>query len=635
MQLAIANHGTHQFDSAMKGFKIASHIGLAAKDTLAMKVDGVERDLGFSIHESAAIEFITRESTDALELLRHDCAHVLAQAVKELYDDVQVTFGPAIENGFYYDFHRATPFTPDDFNAIEKQMRAIVKRDEKFTRHVWSRDEAVEFFQNQGETFKAEHIAAIPAEEELSIYQQGDWYDLCRGPHLPSTRYLGTAFKLLKVSGAYWKGQSDGARLQRIYGTCWRNEEELQAYLQHLKEVELRDHRRLGTQLGLFHTQEEAAGSVFWHPKGWTLYRLCVEYMRAMNSKYGYVEVNTPQMVDRRLWEKSGHWEKFRENMFTLEDDGDRVYALKPMNCPCHVQVFNQNLTSYRELPIRMSEFGHVHRNESSGALQGLLRVRAFTQDDAHVFCRPDQLIEESLAICRFVQEVYRDFGFENLRVRFSDRPDVRAGRDELWDKAELALRQACEAAQLETELNPGEGAFYGPKLEFVLADALGREWQCGTLQVDFVLPERLEATYIDSQSTKQHAVILHRAIFGSMERFIGILIEHYTGNFPLWLAPTQVAVASISERSEEWAKTVHDQLKGEFRSTCDIRSEKISYKIRELQLQKIPQVFVVGEKEAAQGTVNIRYFGQQEQQTLPIAEAIAQLRQASKPPHA
>ena len=560
-----------------------------AKQSIATKVDGALWDLDREIPSGAQIEIITKKSPEALELLRHDAAHVLAQAVKELYPDVQITIGPAIENGFYYDISSKKPFTPDDLVAIEKRMTQIVDRSDAFVREVWDRNKAADFFKSISEHYKAEIIRDLPENQTITLYRQGDFIDLCRGPHMPSTSYVGKHFKLMKVAGAYWRGDSNNEMLQRIYGTAWFSKQDLDDYLHRLEEAEKRDHRKLGPQLGLFHIQEEAVGSVFWHEKGWTLYRLLKNYIREKLEKDGYGEVNTPIMVDQKLWEASGHWSKFRENMFVVEDD-ERLLAVKPMNCPCHVQIFKQGIKSYRDLPLRMAEFGCCHRNEPRGALHGLMRVRAFTQDDAHIFCTPDQIVSETKKFCDLLKDVYKDLGFEKIRIKFSDRPEVRAGSDEIWDQAESALKEASEAAGLEFTLNPGEGAFYGPKLEFVLTDAIGRDWQCGTLQADFVLPERLGATYIAEDGSKKHPVMLHRAILGSFERFIGILIENYAGKFPVWLAPVQTVVTTITEKHNNYAEKICTQLKEKgIRCETDTRNEKISYKVREHSLPKNP----------------------------------------------
>ncbi|MED5351351.1 MAG: threonine--tRNA ligase, partial [Pseudomonadota bacterium] len=548
--------------------------------------------------------------------------------------ETQVTIGPSIENGFYYDFHRETAFSDEDLAAIEARMHEIVDRDEPIIRNVWSRDEAVAFYKKNNEPFKIELVEAIPASETVTFYQQGDFIDLCRGPHLASTGRMGHAFKLMSVAGAYWRGDSNRPMLQRIYGTAWRTEKELNAYLHMLEEAEKRDHRKLGKQLGFFHLQEEATGSVFWHPSGWTIYREIESYMRRRLEEGGYDEVKTPQLVDRVLWEASGHWDKFRENMFTAEAEDDRTLALKPMNCPCHVQIFRQGIKSYRDLPLRMAEFGSCHRNEPSGALHGIMRVRAFTQDDAHIFCTEDQITSESVIFCELLQSIYADFGFEDIRVKFSDRPEVRAGEDDVWDRAESALTDACDAAELETVLNPGEGAFYGPKLEFVLRDAIGRDWQCGTLQVDFVLPDRLDAEYVAEDGNRHRPVMLHRAILGSLERWIGIIIEQYSGRMPPWLAPTQVVVASITDSANGYAEQVTEAFRAAgMRASSDLRNEKISYKVREHSVMKVPYILAVGGREEEAGTVALRRLGSNEQQVIPMQEALAMLRGESLPP--
>ena len=558
----------------------------------------------------------------------------MAEAVLELYPETQVTIGPSIENGFYYDFHRETAFSDEDLAAIEARMHEIVDRDEPIIRNVWTRDEAVDFYKQNNEPFKIELVEAIPAGETVTFYQQGDFIDLCRGPHLASTGRMGHAFKLMSVAGAYWRGDSNRPMLQRIYGTAWRTEKELNAYLHMLEEAEKRDHRKLGKQLGFFHLQEEATGSVFWHPSGWTIYREIETYMRRRLEEGGYDEVKTPQLVDRALWEASGHWDKFRENMFTAEAEDDRTLALKPMNCPCHVQIFRQGIKSYRDLPLRMAEFGSCHRNEPSGALHGIMRVRAFTQDDAHIFCTEDQITSESVIFCELLQSIYADFGFEDIRVKFSDRPEVRAGEDDVWDRAESALTDACDAAELETVLNPGEGAFYGPKLEFVLRDAIGRDWQCGTLQVDFVLPDRLDAEYVAEDGNRHRPVMLHRAILGSLERWIGIIIEQYSGRMPPWLAPTQVVVASITDSANGYAEQVTEAFRAAgMRASSDLRNEKISYKVREHSVMKVPYILAVGGREEEAGTVALRRLGSNEQQVIPMQEALAMLRGESLPP--
>lgn len=563
-----------------------------------------------------------------LDILRHDAAHVTAEAVKELYPETQITIGPTIEDGFYYDFYREKSFTLDDLAIIEARMHDIVKRDEAIVREEWTREEAIAFFQKQGEHFKVELIEAIPEGETISLYRQGVFIDLCRGPHAASTGKLGHAFKLLKIAGAYWRGNSQNPMLQRIYGTAWGSSAELDAYLFRLAEAEKRDHRRLGREMGLFHLQEEAAGSIFWHPKGWTLYRLLEDYIRQKIKNAGYVEVRTPQLLSRKLWEASGHWDKFRSAMVTCEVE-ETALALKPMNCPCHLEIFKQGLKSYRDLPLRMAEFGSCIRYEPSGALLGLMRLRAFVQDDAHIFCTPDQILSETKTFCDLLREVYRELGFHDILVFFSDRPEMRAGSDATWDQAEEALRQGAQAAGLSYTLNPGEGAFYGPKLEFVLKDALGRKWQCGTLQVDFVLPERLSAYYIGVDGAKHRPVILHRAILGSLERFIGVLIEHYAGKFPLWLAPTQIMILPITNAQDGYGKEVLEAFsEAGLRAEVDLRNEKIGYKIREFSHQKVPILCVVGEKEVQSKSVALRRLGSPNQEILPLAHALSILKE-------
>lgn len=633
--ITLPDGSVRSFDAPVTPADVAADIGPGlAKAALLATVDGDEWDLTRPVDADAKMALITAKDDAALALLRHDCAHVMAEAVLELYPETQVTIGPAIENGFYYDFHRETAFSEDDLAAIEKRMHEIVDRDEAITRHVWTRDEAVAFYEKNNEPFKVELVAAIPADETVTFYKQGDFIDLCRGPHLPSTGKLGHAFKLMKVAGAYWRGDSDRPMLQRIYGTAWRTEKELNAYLHMLEEAEKRDHRKLGKQLNLFHLQEEATGSVFWHSKGWFIYREIEAYVRRRLEQAGYGEVKTPQLVDRTLWEASGHWDKFRENMFTAQSEDERTLALKPMNCPCHVQIFRQGIKSYRDLPLRMAEFGSCHRNEPSGALHGIMRVRAFTQDDAHIFCTEDQITAESVEFCALLQSIYADFGFTDVRVKFSDRPEVRAGDDATWDKAEKALTDACSAANLETTLNPGEGAFYGPKLEFVLRDAIGRDWQCGTLQVDFVLPERLDAEYVGEDGNRHRPVMLHRAILGSMERWIGILIEQYSGRMPNWLAPVQIVVASITDSANDYAEQVARTAEAMgLRVERDFRNEKISYKVREHSVMKVPFILAVGGREAEAGAVALRRLGSNEQTVLDMKEALAMLRDESLAP--
>ncbi len=634
VKLSLPDDSVREYDTPVTGANVAADIGPGlAKAALAVRIDGEMEDLSRLIEADCNFSIVTAKDDGALDLLRHDAAHVMAQAVQELFPGTQVTIGPSIENGYYYDFARDEPFSTDDFEAIENKMAEIVDQDLEFFREVWDRDEAIEFFKAKGEAYKAELIEAIPASDDVSIYRQGDWVDLCRGPHLPSTGKLGKHFKLMKLAGAYWRGNSDNEMLQRIYGTAWADKKQLKAYLNMLEEAEKRDHRRLGREMELFHIQEEAIGSAFWHPKGWQLYRTVQNYIRNRLEKAGYVEVNTPQLVNRSLWEDSGHWEKFRGDMFISEAE-DKILAIKPMNCPCHVQIFRHGTKSYRDLPLRMAEFGSCHRNEPSGALHGLMRVRAFTQDDAHIFCTEDQITEETKIFCDLLMSVYKDFGFEDVVVKFSDRPEVRVGDDATWDKAEKALTDAVNAAGYDYELNPGEGAFYGPKLEFVLRDAIGRDWQCGTHQVDFVLPERLDANYVGEDGEKHRPVMLHRAILGSFERFIGILIENYAGRFPFWLAPLQVVVATITDEAKPYAEKVLEALKDAgLHAEADLRNEKINYKIREHSVQKVPVILVVGAREAEENTVAMRRLGGKDQEILALETAIDTLRQEAVMP--
>jgi threonyl-tRNA synthetase len=633
--ITLPDGSVRKFDGAISGADIAKDIGPGlAKAAMAIRVDGVMKDLAFVITEDAAVAIVTAKDADALELLRHDAAHVMAEAVKELYPDTQVTIGPAIENGFYYDFAPKNSFTPEDLEKIEARMTEIVDRDEPIVRAEWERDTAVAYFRDRGEAYKAELIEAIPPGEPIGVYTQGQFTDLCRGPHLPSTGKLVKAFKLMKLAGAYWRGDSRNAMLQRIYGTAWPDDKQLKAHLTMIEEAEKRDHRRLGREMDLFHFQEEAPGAVFWHPNGWTLYRMLQNYVRGKLESSGYVEVNTPMLVDRALWEMSGHWEKFREHMFTSESDEEKVLALKPMNCPCHVQIYRQGIKSYRDLPLRMAEFGSCHRNEPSGALHGLMRVRAFVQDDAHIFCTEDQITSETEAFCALLLDVYKDLGFDEVTVKFSDRPPVRAGSDAVWDKAEKALTDATNAAGLETTLNPGEGAFYGPKLEFVLRDAIGRDWQLGTLQVDFVLPERLDANYVGEDGHKHRPVMLHRAILGSFERFIGVLVEQYAGRLPLWMSPVQIVVATITSEADDYAGEVAATLQAAgLRAEVDLRNEKINYKVREHSLAKVPAMLVVGGREAKDKTVAIRRLGGEAQEILALDVATARLKEEAKGP--
>lgn len=636
--LTLPDGRVRRYERAPSGADVASDIGSGlAEAALAIRVNGDLRDLSRALEEDAEVSIVTRKDDDelVLDLLRHDAAHVLAEAAKELYPDVQVTIGPAIADGFYYDFSREEPFTPEDLEAMEARMHEIVDRDEEVAREVWERGAAVDLFRSMGERYKAEIVSDIPDGEPVTLYRQGGFVDLCRGPHLPSTGKLGHAFKLTKLAGAYWRGDSRREMLQRVYGTAWRNDKELKSYLSRLEEAERRDHRRLGRELDLFHFQEEAAGMAFWHPKGWTLYRVVEAYMRRRLEAAGYVEVRTPQLVDRMLWEASGHWEKFRENMYTSESE-ERVFALKPMNCPCHVQIFNQRVRSYRELPLRMAEFGSCHRYEPSGSLHGLMRVRGFVQDDAHIFCAEDQIGSETRRFCDLLTGIYRDFGFEEVQARFSDRPDVRAGSDETWDKAEKALRDAVEEAGIQYTLNPGDGAFYGPKLDFELTDAIGRQWQCGTLQVDFVLPERLNAEYVGEDGGRYRPVMLHRAILGSFERFIGILVEHYAGGFPLWLAPVQAVVTTVVRDGDEFAGKVAKRLKAAgLRILLDVSAEKISYKVRRHSHAKVPAIVVIGKREAEDGSVSVRRLGSREQQNLALDAAVVRLGEEACAPGA
>ncbi|NNC63417.1 MAG: threonine--tRNA ligase [Gammaproteobacteria bacterium] len=626
--ITLPDGSTRDYPEPVTGLEIAASIGARLeKDAVALRVDGEFVDLSLELRDPASVEIVTRTSDAGLEILRHDAAHVMAEAVKELYPDTQVTIGPAIEDGFYYDFAREEPFTPEDLERIEARMREIVARDEAITRELWDRDEAVSFFGDQGEKYKAEIIASIPADEEISLYRQGEFIDLCRGPHLPSTARLGQAFKLTKLAGAYWRGDSRNEMLQRIYGTAWASEKDLKAYLHRLEEAERRDHRKLGRAMDLFHFQDEAVGAAFWHPNGWTLFQTLIGYMRDRQLDSGYREVNTPELMDRSLWEASGHWESFGEHMFTSHTADERTLAVKPMNCPGHVQIFRNELRSYRELPLRLAEFGKVHRYEPSGALHGLMRVRAFTQDDAHIFCTADQITSETGKVCDLLLGIYKDLGFDDILIKFADRPERRVGSDEVWDRAETALKDAMDALGLEYTHNPGEGAFYGPKIEFVLRDAIGREWQCGTLQVDFNLPGRLGATYIGDDGEKHTPVLLHRAIFGSLERFIGILLEHFAGKLPLWLAPVQAVVATITSDADAYALEVVEALeKAGLRAEADTRNEKINLKVREHALAKAPVLLALGKREVEERTVSIRRLGEKAQQVLPLDDAVAAL---------
>ncbi|HJD60119.1 MAG TPA: threonine--tRNA ligase [Rickettsia endosymbiont of Omalisus fontisbellaquei] len=631
INISFPDGSVKQFEKNVTAFEVANAISMSlAKAAMVAEINGELKDLSTVIENDCKLRILTAKDPECLEIIRHDAAHIIAEAAKELFPDIQVTIGPAIENGFFYDFAKDKPFTPDDVAMIEARMYEIVKRNEKITRELWDRDEAVEFFKSIGEHYKAEIIASIPAGEPITLYKQGNFIDLCRGPHAPSTSFV-KHFKLMKVAGAYWRGDSRNEMLQRIYGTAWATKEQLDNYLFMLEEAEKRDHRKLGKELDLFHFQEEAQGMVFWHDKGWSIYNTIEQYIRKKIRKNGYTEVKTPVLVDKSLWEASGHWEKFRDDMFALETD-DKTLALKPMNCPCHVQIFKQGIKSYRDLPLRMSEFGLCHRNEASGALHGLMRVRSLVQDDAHIFCAEEQITEETVSFCKLLTEVYKDFGFTDIKVKFSDRPETRAGSDEVWDKAENALKEAVEKAGFTYTLNPGEGAFYGPKLEFVLTDAIGRQWQCGTLQMDFVLPERLDASYIAASGEKKRPVMLHRAILGSLERFIGILIEEYAGKFPLWLAPVQVAVATITSDLNDYALEVQKALiDNGVRTDINISPDKINYKIREFSNQKVPMIAVIGKQEKENKQVTIRRLGTTEQEVLSVEQLIALVKEENE----
>jgi threonyl-tRNA synthetase len=623
------------YDKSVTGYDIAKDISISlAKKALAVQVNDDYKDLSLEINNDSKVKIITLEDDYALELLRHDSAHVMAMAVQQLYPGTQVTIGPVIENGFYYDFAREEPFTDEDLSKIEKKMVEIIDQDPKTRREVWERKKAIEHFKNIGESYKAELIDAIPGNEEISIYFHGDWHDLCRGPHLPSIGKIGKAFKLMKVAGAYWRGDSNNVMLQRIYGTCWKSKKDLDLYLHNLEEAEKRDHRKLGKTMDLFHFQEESPGAVFWHQKGWTLFQTLVDFMRKKQLEAGYQEVNTPEIIDRGLWEKSGHWEKFQEYMYTTVTPDERTFAIKPMNCPGHCQVYNQGLKSYKDLPLKLSEFGKVHRYEPSGALHGLMRVRSFTQDDAHIFCTEEQITEESVKVTKLILDIYKSFGFENVSLKYADRPEKRVGDDVVWDQAEKALLEAIKASNVDYTLNKGEGAFYGPKIEFVLRDAIGRDWQCGTLQVDLNLPGRLGSTYIDKEGKKKTPVMLHRALFGSLERFTGILIEHYAGKLPFWLSPVQVAILPINEEHHEYAKEMLNQLeKNLIRPIIDLRNEKINYKIREHSLAKVPILMICGSKEVQDKTITLRRLGKEDQQTAKFSEILSSLSQESQAP--
>ncbi|TPQ49483.1 threonine--tRNA ligase [Prosthecomicrobium hirschii] len=646
IQITFPDGAKREFQAGTTGLAVAESIAKSlAKKAIAVKLDGRLSDLRDPIVSDAHLQFVTREDPEALELIRHDCAHVMAEAVQELFPGTQVTIGPVIDNGFYYDFYRpGQPFTLEELGQIEKRMREIIARNKPFTKEVWSRDKARQVFADKGEAFKVELVEAIPADQDLKIYYQGDWFDLCRGPHMASTGQIGNSFKLMKVAGAYWRGDSTRPMLSRIYGTAWTNDADLAAYVHMLEEAEKRDHRKLGREMDLFHFQEEGPGVVFWHAKGWTIFQELIAYMRR-RLKGDYMEVNAPQVLDKVLWETSGHWGWYKENMFAVQSAGEdtedkRVFALKPMNCPGHLQIFKHGLKSYRDLPIRMAEFGVVHRYEASGAMHGLMRVRGFTQDDAHIFCTDDHMAAECLKINELILSVYADFGFEEIEVKLSTRPEKRVGSDELWDRAEAIMMQVLEqiaeesGGRIKIALNPGEGAFYGPKFEYTLKDAIGREWQCGTTQVDFNLPDRFEAFYIDADGSKKTPVMIHRAICGSMERFTGILIENYAGHFPLWIAPVQVVVATITSDADGYAETVRRRLMAAgIRAELDLRNEKINYKVREHSLAKVPVILVCGKREAEEGTVAVRRLGSNENRVVKFDEALAALIDEATPP--
>lgn len=648
--ITLPDGATRSYAPGTTGLEIAESISKSlAKAVVAAKIDGVLSDLSLPITVDCKLSLVKRDDAEGLELIRHDCAHVLAEAVQTLFPGTQVTIGPNIENGFFYDFARNQPFSTDDFAAIEKEMKKIVERGAAFTREVWDRKDAIAYFKNKGENFKAELIQDLPETESIKIYKQGDWLDLCRGPHMKTTKDVGTAFKLMKVAGAYWRGDSNKAMLTRIYGTAWRNDAELQAYLTQIEEAEKRDHRKIGKELELFHMQDESQGSVFWHPKGWTIWVALEAYMRRRLRDGGYNEVRTPQLMDSRFWEASGHWGKYRENMFVVPDvvpnteEGGKVFkeepkhfmALKPMNCPAHVQIFKQGIKSYRDLPLRLAEFGCCHRNEAHGALHGLMRVRQFTQDDAHIFCREDQIMEECVKFCELTKAIYKDLGFDSYTVKLETRPENRIGSDALWDKAEKGLEDALKKLDMPYILSPGDGAFYGPKLAFIIKDAIGREWGCGTIQLDFNLPERLDALYTAEDGSRQRPVMLHRAILGSIERWIGIMIENYAGKLPLWLAPIQCVVTTITSEADEYAKEVLKELQAKgIRAELDMRNEKINYKVREHSLQKVPYLFVVGKREAEERNVAIRQLGSDAQNIQNVDVAIEDLQNAARPPY-
>ena len=621
ISLKLPDGSKKKFASSIKGEEVAKSIGSSLlKSAVAISINGELRDLDYEIKKDSEVEIITKDSKAGIEILRHDAAHIMAEAVKTLYSNVQVTIGPPIENGFYYDFSKKDPFTPDDLKKIEKKMMEIINRNEPFKREVWDRKKAINYFKNQGELYKTEIIKEIPSKEEISIYRQGKFLDLCKGPHSQSTGKVGKFFKLIKLAGAYWRGDSNNEMLQRIYGTAWTTKKDLDNYLNILEEADKRDHRKLGREMNLFHFQEESPGSIFWHKKGWDIFMRLQNYLRKKQTEAGYQEINTPDMLDRSLWEKSGHWEKFKENMFTINTEDERIFALKPMNCPGCIQIFNQGIKSYKDLPIKMSEFGKVHRYEPSGAVHGMMRVRSFTQDDAHIFCTEDQITQECIELTNLILSIYKDFGFSNIKINYADRPKKRVGDDKIWDKSEKALLEAVKKTGVEYEINEGEGAFYGPKIEFVLKDAINREWQCGTVQVDFNLPERLNANFINEKGEKQRPVLIHRALFGSLERFLGILIEHYNGKFPFWLAPTQVTICTITEKFNDFGKSLFEKLNNIGISVeFDSRNEKINYKIREHSHKKVPIILIIGEKEKKDNCVTVRELSLEQQKILKV----------------
>ena len=629
VSIKLSDGSKKSFSNSIQGDELAKNISLSlSKSAIAISIDGELKDLDSEINKDCNVEIITKDSELGIEILRHDTAHVMAEAVKTLYPEVQVTIGPPIENGFYYDFLKKEPFVPEDLKKIEKKMLEIINKNEPFKREIWDRKKAIDYFKKQGELYKVEIIKDIPSKEEISVYKQGKFLDLCRGPHSQSTGKIGKFFKLVKLAGAYWRGDSNNEMLQRIYGTVWTTKKDLDNYLEILEEADKRDHRKLGREMDLFHFQEESPGSIFWHNKGWDVFMRLQNYLRNKQTKAGYEEINTPDMLDRSLWEKSGHWEKFKENMFTIDTEDERVFALKPMNCPGCIQVFNQGIKSYKDLPIKMSEFGKVHRYEPSGAVYGIMRVRSFTQDDAHIFCTENQITYECIEVTNLILKVYKDFGFSDIKINYADRPKKRVGDDKIWDKSEKALLKAVKKSGVEYTVNKGEGAFYGPKIEFVLKDAINREWQCGTVQVDFNLPERLNANYINEKGEKQKPVLIHRALFGSLERFLGILIEHYNGKFPFWLAPTQVTICTITEKFNNFGKEVYKKLSElDIKVEFDSRNEKINYKIREHSHKKVPIIFIIGEKEKKENSVTVRELSIENQSFLELGKAIEYIK--------